>query len=145
MAVKATVTYTNKLGATASVLFYGFDDVASQSRFFIDYIPSGSTHDIGRFNAVGVDGNFLTRKGFRGSTVELIVRYRGNIDAIALLWQADRENFAKYSCAITDTVVPYTRCTLRANSGSRTTEELAVGATGNIFYDVRFLFDVEEE
>ena len=144
MATKATVTYKDFAGVTHDIKFYGFDDKATQSRFFIDYNTPGPTHDVRRFNPAGVSGNFVTRLGSRGSNVELTVRYQGPINDIALLWKADREAFAEYSCAITDTVIPFSRCTLAPNSGNRITDEMAAGTSGDIFYHVRYLFKSED-
>ena len=142
MAVKFSVQYDN--GSTQTINFYGFDDKATQDRFFIDFQPDGAIFETRRFNMPGVDGNLTTKLGNRGGSAILIVRYQGPAATIAGLWQSDRENFARYTCAITDGTTTYTRATLRPNSGNRITEELADGSTGDIFYHVRYLFDLED-
>ena len=129
-------------GAAQSVTFDSFED--GSTRNFIDFIPSGNVQDIKRFNSPGVDGNYVIRGGFRGNTVAVVVRYKNTLANCTAAWKADREAFAKYSCAVDDGQTYYTRCTLRGDSAQRISGEKASGSSGKAFFDVRFVFDVEE-
>ncbi len=129
-------------GSAQSVSFDSFD--TGSTRNFIDFVPSGNIQDNKRFSMPGLDGNFLIRGGFRGLSVAVMVRYKGTLSACTAAWKADREAFAKYSCAVNDGQTYYTRCTLRSDSAQRTTGEKASGSSGNAFFDVRFVWDVEE-
>ena len=129
-------------GSAQSVSFDSFD--TGSTRNFIDFIPSGNVQDNKRFSMPGVDGNFLIRGGFRGLSVAVVVRYKGALANCTAAWKADREAFAAYSCAVNDGQTYYTRCTLRSDSGQRISGEKASGSSGNAFFDVRWVFDVEE-
>jgi hypothetical protein len=143
MAIKASVQYVDSDDDTQTVNYYDFSD--DNVRNFIDSVPSGNVQDIKRRSISGVEGNFLIRGGFRGLQVELIVRYKGTLQECNDAWKADREAFAKYNCRLGDAIkFDYTRCTLRSDSAKRITEEKASGATGDIWFDVRYVFDVEE-
>ena len=143
MSEQFVVTYTDSDDAVQVVNFYEPSD--GQGRIFLDSIPGGNVQDNKRFSIAGVDGNFLIRSGFRGLQVQLVVRYRGTLSDASAAWKSDREAFAKYSCALGDAVkFDYTRTTLRSDSASRVTEEMASGASGLVWFDVRYVFDVEE-
>lgn len=143
MAALAGVQYIDSSGVTQTVNYYAFSD--TDTRYFIDTIPSGNIQDNKRFSIPGINGNFVIRSGFRGLQVQLIVRYKGTLQVTNSAWQSDREAFAQYSCSVTDgNKFLYSRCTLRPDSGQRITEEMATGQSGNIWFDVRYVFDVEE-
>lgn len=125
-----------------SVGYYPFAD--GNIRNFLDFIPSGNVQDNRRFSIPGVNGNFLIRAGFRGLALTLKVRYKGLLADCNAAWKSDRENFARYSTAIDDDQTFYSRCTLRPDSGQRTTGEQASGNSGLAFFDVRYVFDIEE-
>ena len=125
-----------------AVDFYAFSD--ANSRNFIDFIPSGQQQDNKRYNMPGVDGNFLIRGGYRGSTIVCIVRYKGALATIENQWNADRNNFATNPCSITDGVVTFPRCTLNDSAAERITGDMASGQSGNIWYNVRYSFTSEE-
>ena len=138
-----TVTVAWNDGSAQQVQFVPF--ASDTIRSFLDLIPSGNVQDNKRFSIPGVDGNFLMRGGFRGHSLDLRVRYKGALSACASAWQSDRQAFAKYSCTVDDGSSTFTRCTLRSDSGQRTTPERASGASGDAFFDVRYVFDVEEQ
>jgi hypothetical protein len=141
MAVKASVQYTSDLGLQ-TVSFYDFSD--NNTRSFIDYIPFGNVEDNKRFHAPGWNGSALIRGGFIGAQLVLEVRYKDDLTSANSTWRSDREAFAKYSCKITDGDSLYKRCTLRPGSGERTTSEKASGVSGKGFFNVRYVFDIEE-
>jgi hypothetical protein len=143
MSVVAAVEYTDSEDVTVTRNYYEPSD--NDVRTFIDSIPSGNVQDIKRRSISGVQGNFIIRGGFRGLQVQLIVRYKGTLAAANAAWKEDREGFAKYNCRIGDaSKFDYTRATLRSDSAQRITEEKASGATGNVWFDVRYVFDIEE-
>jgi len=143
MGIAFAIQYTDDSDAVNTVNFYDFAD--GNGRSFVDSIPSGNIQDNKRFSIPGVDGNFLIRSGFRGLQVSLKVRYRGSLSDASAAWESDREAFAKYNCALGDAVkFTYNRTTLRSNASSRITEELASGASGLVWFDVLYIFDVEE-
>jgi len=126
-------------GSAKEITFDAFGTAASE-RFFLDFIPSGDVYDNRRYNIPGVDGNFLIRAGFRGRTVAVTVRYQATLlTTCTANWKADREAFARYSCAVDDGQTYYTRCTLRPDSGQR-----ASGEKNGALFDVRYVWDVEE-
>ena len=144
------VTVTWNDGSAQEVTFDSFED--GSTRNFIDFVPSGNVQDNKRFSMPGVDGNFLIRGGFRGLSVAVLVRYKDTLANCTAKWKADREAFAKYSCAVDDGQTYYTRCTLRSDSAQRTTGEKASGNVGygdlsdehHAFFDVRYVWDVDE-
>jgi hypothetical protein len=143
MAIQYRVQYSDSDDATQTINFYDPND--GQGRIYLDSKGSGNVQDNKRFSIPGVDGNFLIRSGFRGLQSELKVRYRGALTDAVAAWKSDREAMAKYSCSIGGpSVFDYTRCTLRSDSAQRITEEMASGATGLVWFDVRYVFDVEE-
>ena len=142
MARIATIAWTDSAGASQNVAFSSFAD--GDIRNFVDFIPSGNIQDIRRFNTPGVDGNFLIRAGFRGAQLEVNVRYKDTLANCTAAWKADREAFAKYSTAINDGQSYFTRCTLRNNSATRSSGEKASGSSGKAFFDVQYIFDIEE-
>ncbi len=125
-----------------AVDFYAYSD--NNSRNFIDFIPSGQMQDNKRFSIPGVDGNFLTRGGYRGSQIVCIVRYKGALATIEQQWADDRDNFATNPCSITDGVLTFPRCTLNDSAAERITPDMASGQSGNIWYNVRYSFLNEE-
>ena len=144
MGVLLAIQYTNSTPATVTTNFYAFSD--GNVRTLIDSIGSGATYDIKRRSISGVDGNFIIRGGYRGEPVVATVRYKGTLSAANAAWKTDRDAFGKYNCAIGDAVrFDYTRCTLQNGSGQRLTEEMASGASGNIWFDVRYVFQIEEQ
>ena len=117
--------------------FYAFSD--ANARSFIDCSPQGNVQDIKRFSIPGVDGNLLIRGGFRGAQIALTVRYKGTRTNAIGYYKTDRELFAKYNCIVNDGTQTWSRCTLRADGAQRITPEHS-----GCFFDVRYIFDVEE-
>ena len=139
MAIFASVT-SNSI--TTNFLSFG----SAAPRYFIDLVPSGSVYDNKHFHAPGWNGNAIIRGGFTGQQLALIVQYRSTLSLANDAWKTDRDSWAKYNCIVNKAVVgetPWSRCTLL--SSDRITDEMANGADGTKWFNVRFLFQVEEQ
>lgn len=143
MGILFAVQYIDAAEATQTVNYNSLSD--DTLRMFVDSKASGNNQDISRYRTPGMNGSLLIRGGFVGLSVEATIRYKGTLSAANAAWRADREAFAAFSCAIGDaTRFDYSRCTLRNDSFQRITEEMSSGASGNIWFDTRAVFDVEE-
>lgn len=136
MATAFTVTANS-----SAIEFKDFGDAGP--RYYIDDIQSGPMYENLRFRAPGWNGNALIRGGFTGEQLALIVRYQDTLVNAIAAWRADKNLFAQYNCTLNDGVTTWTRATMR--SSERITDEFGRGASAIKFFEVRYVFDVEEQ
>ena len=134
-------TFVTCTANSTAIAFKSFDELGP--RYYKDLVHSGPQYDIKRKRAPGWNGNAIIRGGFTGERLVLIVRYQDTLANAFAAWKSDKQLFAEYNTSINDGVYTWERCTML--SSERITEELAYGAGTTKFFEVRYVFEVEEQ